>query len=65
MSTFGDGHEVGADLATLLGFLADGRLSPEVDWRGSRERVAEAAQALLDRRIAGKAVLDVAPVAAV
>ncbi|GAA5039025.1 zinc-binding dehydrogenase [Actinopolymorpha pittospori] len=65
MSTFGDVHEVGPDLATLLGFAADGRLSPEIDWRGSWERVAEAAQALLDRRIAGKAVLDVAPVAGV
>ncbi|WP_246148746.1 hypothetical protein [Nonomuraea turkmeniaca] len=59
MSTFGDVHEVGPDLATLLGFVAAGRLSPEVDWRGSWEQVAEAGQALLDRRIAGKAVLDV------
>ncbi|MFC9974668.1 zinc-binding dehydrogenase [Spirillospora sp. NPDC127200] len=60
MSTFGDVREVGPDLATLLGFVADGRLSPEVDWRGPWERVTEAARALLDRRIAGKAVLDVA-----
>jgi NADPH2:quinone reductase len=59
MSTFGDVHEVRADLATLLAFVADGRLSPEVDWRGSWERVSEAARALLDRRIAGKVVLDV------
>ncbi|WP_199827747.1 zinc-binding dehydrogenase [Streptomyces specialis] len=64
MSTFGDVHEVGPDLATLLGFLAAGRLSPEVDWRGSWEQVADAARALLDRRIAGKAVLDVGPGAA-
>lgn len=61
MSTFGDVHEVGPDLATLLEFAAAGKLSPEVDWRGSWERVAEAAQALLDRRIAGKAVLDTKP----
>ncbi|MGP3912221.1 zinc-binding dehydrogenase [Nonomuraea sp. 10N515B] len=59
MSTFGDVHEVGPDLATLLGFVAAGKLSPEVDWRGSWERFAEAGQALLDRRIGGKAVLDV------
>lgn len=64
ISTFGDVHEVGPDLATLLGFVAAGRLSPEVDWRGGWERVTEAAQALLNRRIAGKAVLDVAPAAA-
>ncbi|MDQ7809112.1 zinc-binding dehydrogenase [Amycolatopsis sp. A133] len=61
MSTFGDIREVGPDLATLLDFLAAGKLSPEVAWRGSWERVTEAAQALLDRRIAGKAVLDVEP----
>ncbi|MFF4779049.1 hypothetical protein ACFY05_40140 [Microtetraspora fusca] len=59
MSTFGDIHEVGPDLATLPGFVAAGRLSPEVDWHGSWERVAGAARALLDRLIAGKAVLDV------
>ncbi|WP_281196320.1 zinc-binding dehydrogenase [Microtetraspora malaysiensis] len=64
MSTFGDIHEVGPDLATLLAFVAAGRLSPEVDWRGSWERVTEAAHALLDRRVAGKAVLDVEPAAA-
>jgi NADPH:quinone reductase-like Zn-dependent oxidoreductase len=61
ISTFGNVHEVGPDLATLLGFVATGRLSPEVDWRGSWTGVTEAAQALLDRRIAGKAVLDVEP----
>lgn len=64
ISSFGDVHQVGPDLATLLGFAAAGRLSPEVDWRGSWERVAEAAQALLDRRIAGKAVLDIEPAVA-
>lgn len=64
MSTFGDVHEVGPDLATLLGFVAEGRLSPEVDRRDSWEGVAEAAQALLERRVAGKVVLDVEPVGA-
>jgi NADPH:quinone reductase-like Zn-dependent oxidoreductase len=64
MNTFGDVHEVGPDLATLLGFVAEGRLSPEVDRRGSWEGVAEAAQALLERRVAGKVVLDVDPPAA-
>ncbi|RJL23088.1 alcohol dehydrogenase [Bailinhaonella thermotolerans] len=61
MMTFGDVRKVGPDLGTLLEFMAGGRLSPEVDWRGSWERVTEAARALLDRRIAGKAVLDVEP----
>ncbi|GAA3693721.1 hypothetical protein GCM10022224_068990 [Nonomuraea antimicrobica] len=61
MSTFGDVHGLGPDLATLLAFVAQGRLSPEVDWRGTWDRVEEAARALLDRRVAGKAVLDVDP----
>ncbi|WP_079125400.1 zinc-binding dehydrogenase [Streptomyces lushanensis] len=64
ISTFGDVHEVGPDLAALLEFVAAGRLSPESDRRGSWERVTEAAQALLNRRIAGKVVLDVEPAAA-
>ncbi|WP_157254642.1 zinc-binding dehydrogenase [Nonomuraea typhae] len=59
MTTFGDTRRPGPDLLTLLNFVAAGRLSPEVDWRGSWKRVTEAAQALLERRIAGKAVLDI------
>ncbi|WP_420822008.1 zinc-binding dehydrogenase [Streptomyces avicenniae] len=64
LSTFGDAREVGPDLATLLGFVAAGRLSAEVDRRDSWENVAEAADALLARRVAGKVVLDVDPVPA-
>ena len=64
MSTFGDVHEVGPDLATLLAFTAAGRLSPEVALRSPWEEVSHAAQALLDRRISGKAVLDVGPATA-
>jgi hypothetical protein len=33
----------------------------EVGWRGPWERVAEAAEALLGRRVRGKVVLDVRP----
>ncbi|MGR6920243.1 zinc-binding dehydrogenase [[Actinomadura] parvosata] len=61
MSTFGDVREVGPDLAILLGFAAAGRLSSEIGWRGPWERYGEAARALLERRVAGKAVLDVSP----
>ncbi|GAB2702146.1 zinc-binding dehydrogenase [Nocardia thraciensis] len=59
MSTFGDVREVGPDLATLLNFAAAGRLSAEVDWRGTWDRLLEARRALVDRRIAGKAVLEI------
>ncbi|RDI42651.1 zinc-binding dehydrogenase [Nocardia mexicana] len=59
MNTFGDVREVGPDLATLLEFAAAGRLSAEVDWRGPWERFPEATRALVERRIAGKAVLEI------
>jgi NADPH2:quinone reductase len=54
-------QNIGPDLAALLDFVAAGRLSPEVGRRGSWEQITEAARPLLDRRIPGKAVLDVQP----
>jgi NADPH:quinone reductase-like Zn-dependent oxidoreductase len=55
--------EASAELATLVRLVAAGRLAVEVGWRGSWEQVAEAAEALLGRRVNGKAVLDVRPAA--
>ncbi|PZG22100.1 zinc-binding dehydrogenase [Nonomuraea aridisoli] len=49
---------LGADLAHLVNLLATGRLDAQVGWRGPWERAAEAAAALLARRVRGKAVLD-------
>jgi NADPH2:quinone reductase len=49
---------VGADLAYLMKLLAEGRLDPQIVWRGSWERASEAARALMNRQIAGKVVLD-------
>ncbi|MEW9553093.1 zinc-binding dehydrogenase [Nonomuraea sp. NPDC050783] len=63
ISSFGDVREPGPDLGTLVSLVASGRLSPEVGLRGSWEGIAEAAAALLGRRVAGKAVLDVTPAA--
>jgi NADPH2:quinone reductase len=60
LSTFDVGGGLGPDLAHLVGLLAAGALDPQVGWRGSWERVHEGAEALLSRRVAGKAVLDVA-----
>ncbi|MDX3850320.1 zinc-binding dehydrogenase [Streptomyces sp. AK02-01A] len=51
---------VGADLAYLVGLLARGELDPQIGWRGPLERAPEAVEALLGRRVRGKAVLDVA-----
>jgi NADPH:quinone reductase-like Zn-dependent oxidoreductase len=60
ISSFGDAERPGPDLAVLLQLLARGRLSAEVGWRGSWERVGDAYAAVFGGRGAGKAVLDVA-----
>lgn len=46
------------DLDYLVGLLAAERLDPQIGWRGGWDRAAEAVDALLNRRVAGKAVLD-------
>jgi NADPH:quinone reductase-like Zn-dependent oxidoreductase len=63
LTSFLNDGEAGAELATLMQLVAAGRLAVEVGWRGAWEQVAEAAQALLGRRVNGKAVLDVRPAA--
>ncbi|MGX9790146.1 zinc-binding dehydrogenase [Mycobacterium sp. MMS18-G62] len=49
----------GTDLNYLLKLLGAGELDPQIGLRASWEDVSEAAEALLGRRVAGKAVLDV------
>jgi len=39
--------------------LVAGEIDPQIGLRTSWDEVADAAEALLDRRVAGKAVLDV------
>ncbi|MBE1587824.1 hypothetical protein ACFPOI_40020 [Nonomuraea angiospora] len=48
----------GPDLAYLIHLLEKGELDPQIGWRGPWERVDEAIDALLGRRVPGKAVLD-------
>lgn len=50
----------GPDTAYLLRLLERGELDPQVGWRASWEKVDEAVEALLGRRVPGKAVLEVA-----
>jgi hypothetical protein len=57
---FGVGAGFAADLAYLVSLLDQGALDPQVGWRGSWDRATDAADALLDRRVRGKAVLDLA-----
>jgi NADPH:quinone reductase len=48
-----------ADLRRLADLVAAGRLDPQIGFTGSWERAAEAIEALLHRRVPGKAVLAV------
>ncbi|MDX3104966.1 hypothetical protein ACIBO5_46245 [Nonomuraea angiospora] len=48
----------GPDLAYLIHLLEKGELDPQIGWRGPSKRVDEAIDALLGRRVPGKAVLD-------
>jgi NADPH:quinone reductase-like Zn-dependent oxidoreductase len=60
ITTYGDvTSPVDADLADLLGLLAAGKMSAEVDLRGSWEDIDDAVAALRSRRVKGKSVLDV------
>jgi NADPH2:quinone reductase len=47
------------DLARLAALVADGRLDCSIGYRSSWREAAEAVEGLLDRRVAGKAVLTV------
>ncbi|MEU5258651.1 zinc-binding dehydrogenase [Amycolatopsis sp. NPDC021455] len=55
----GPATDFSADLTWLAAEVAAGRLDPGTSWRGPWTRYGEAAQALLDRRLHGKAVLDI------
>ena len=59
LEPFTVGTPFAPDLAYLVELLTAGEIDPQVGFRTSWEDVAEAAEALLDRRVAGKAVLDV------
>jgi len=50
-------HEAGANLAMLLGLVADGRLQVEIGRQASWIEVNDVLDALADRRVRGKAVL--------
>ncbi|MBV9846868.1 MAG: zinc-binding dehydrogenase [Kutzneria sp.] len=52
--------KIADDLAYLAGLLDTGALDPQVGWRGGWESYEDAIEALLSRKVAGKAVLDVA-----
>jgi NADPH2:quinone reductase len=50
--------DLGRDLTWLANRVASGELDPQISWRGGWDAVATATEALLGRRLHGKAVLD-------
>jgi hypothetical protein len=52
------GSGLGPDLAYLMSLVANNRLNESVGWRCSWDRAREAMDALLARRVEGKAVLE-------
>jgi NADPH:quinone reductase len=61
IEAFAIGPGFGPDLAFLVGLVAAGELDVQIDWRGPWEKAADAASALLGRKVRGKAVLEVSP----
>ncbi|MEO8184664.1 MAG: zinc-binding dehydrogenase [Deltaproteobacteria bacterium] len=59
IEVFAVGDRFGGDIAYLLGLLELGKLDPSIGWRSGWDRIEPAADALLARQVAGKAVLDV------
>jgi NADPH:quinone reductase len=50
---------LGSDLDYLVQLVAAKKIDPQIGWRGSWNQAGEAVRALLARRVAGKAILDV------
>ncbi|MGZ4287695.1 MAG: zinc-binding dehydrogenase [Solirubrobacteraceae bacterium] len=61
IEAFTVGPGFGADLRYLVSLLEASELDPQIGWRGSWDRAGEAADALIGRRIRGKAILEVGP----
>ncbi|MFB9237587.1 zinc-binding dehydrogenase [Plantactinospora siamensis] len=59
LRSVGDVASPSRDLAYLVDLVRDGALRTPVGWHGSWRRLDEAAAALLNRRVAGKVLLDV------
>jgi len=56
---FADTTGIAEDLAELVALMSDGSVDPQVVWRGPWTDHGEAVRLLLDRRLHGKAILEV------
>lgn len=61
LHTFAVGDGFGPDLALLLDLVAAGRIDVPIGWQGTWDDVDTAVDALLGRKVQGKAVLEVTP----
>jgi len=59
LTSFLIGAPVGDDLATLVTLLSTGHLTVDIGWQGSWTDLDEAADAMLGRRLRGKAVFEI------
>ena len=59
LTSFLIGAPVGDDLATLVTLLSTGHLTVDVGWQGSWTDLDQAADAMLGRKLRGKAVLEI------
>ncbi|WTW98144.1 zinc-binding dehydrogenase [Streptomycetaceae bacterium NBC_01309] len=59
LRSFGDASRPGPDLAELVDLAERGELDVPIGWQGSWRRVDDAIDALLGRRVAGKAVMRI------
>ncbi|EEA03880.1 Alcohol dehydrogenase zinc-binding domain protein [Burkholderia sp. H160] len=53
------GGPLGSDIGTVLHLAADGAIGAEIGWRGDWTRIAEAIDAFRQRKVVGKALLDI------
>jgi NADPH2:quinone reductase len=59
LMAFQAGTNFGPDLVYLLDLVAEGKLAVDVGWRGSWRQFDDGARALVERRVSGKAVIDI------
>ena len=58
ITSFDSGPALGQDLSYLLSLIEQGKLTVEIGWRGSWTDIDQAIDALLGRKVAGKAILE-------
>jgi NADPH2:quinone reductase len=59
IEVFNVGNHFAPEIGHLTSLLERKELDPQIGWRGGWERASDAMEALIARRIAGKAVLDI------